>query len=321
MLLSDIAEKYITFNVYNTHTITTIRTCCDLFDRRSGITDIKKLEPEHIANFRRNTLEKANQFTYNGYLGHIKMVARWGAEQGFFKAEYILLLKKISEPEVIPKTIASDDLREVLHQLDTVPKMITVAWFWVIAIRFLSGTGVRRRQLVALKYGDIDWEAKLLTLRFESSKNKRSWKIPLLDWVLADLEILVVAIEKVLDRPIHNNDRLFNICYFNSRCEPDNEDSTKMKATYVSQIMKKITKESGVKIGAHKLRHTVATNLCNPLDPDDSPDIFFAQHVLGHKEISSTRIYVQTRVEHRHAYMGKLLRNTLGKNHGKFLTG
>lgn len=311
MLLSDIAEEYITFNVYNTDTITTVRTCCDLFDRRSGVTDIRKLKPKHIENFRRHTLAKANEFTYNGYLGHIKMVAKWGQNQGFFNAEYILLLQKMPQPEVIPKTIASDDLHTVLKQMDDQPDMVTVSWFWVIVIRFLSGTGVRRRQLVALKYGDINWETKLLTLRFDSSKTKRTWKVPLLDWVLDDLRILVAAIEKVLNRPIHKNDRLFNICYFNSRCEPAYDDDTKMKATYVSQIMKKITKESGIRISAHKFRHTVATNLCNPIDPDDSPDIFFAQHILGHRDINSTRIYVQTRVEHRHQYMGKLLRTPL----------
>lgn len=311
MLLSDIAEEYIIFNIYNTHTITTVRTCCDLFDRRSGITDIRELKPEHIENFRNNTLAKANEITYNGYLGHIKMVAGWGGKQGYFNSDYIMLLRKMSAPELIPKTIPADDLSSVLEQLRTKPNMVTVSWFWVLAIRFLVGTGVRRRQLVALKYGDIDWEARLLTLRFESSKTKRSWKIPLMDWLLDDLTILIAAIEKVLNRPIHKNDRLFNICYFNQRCDPDNDDATKMKATYVSQIMKKITKESGVKIGAHKLRHTLATNLCNPIDPEDSPDIFFAQHILGHRDINSTRIYVQTRIEHRHAYMEKLLRDTV----------
>ena len=57
--------------------------------------------------------------------------------------------------------------------------------------------------------------------------------------------------------------------------------------------VKRISKKTGIRIGAQRLRQTTATNLCNPRDPNCSPDIFLAQHVLGHSSIATTRGYVQ----------------------------
>ncbi len=187
--------------------------------------------------------------------------------------------------------------------------MIPASWFWVIGIRTFYSVGLRRRQLVELQYKDIDWRRKMLRLASRGSKNYREWEAPLTDLMFIDLAAMASAIEeKVPGRTIAGDDRLFNICYFNKRCTPDPENLTRMRSDYITKILWKISERSGYKIGAHQLRHTTATRLYNPDDPiKHPPDIFFAQHVLGHTRLSTTQLYVQTNVENRQGYMNQHL--------------
>ncbi len=307
MLLLDVAERYIPLNIYNAETARAIRTACGLFDVRSGLTDCRTITPAHIDRYKQATLKKANARSFNAYLGYLKLIARWGSAEEIVDADYILKLRKAPEPQLKPKAMKRDELQAVLASLQKAD-VVPASWFWIIVIRFFYSVGLRRRQLVEVNYEDVDWNEKTLTLSSRGSKTLRTWEVPLTDIALKDLEVLVAAIEAVHKRPIRSNERLFNICYFNKRCTPDPKDPTRMRPDYITKIMGKVSARTGITIGAHRLRHTTATALCNPKDPvKNKPDIFFAQHVLGHTDIRTTRIYVKTVVKDRHAYMSSML--------------
>lgn len=122
-----------------------------------------------------------------------------------------------------------------------------------------------------------------------------------------DLQFLSKAVSLSLKRQLVPEDTLFNICYFNPKCTPDPMDPSKMWARYITDIMKPITAKTGIRIGAHRLRHTTATHLCNPKDPNIPPDIFFAQTFLGHSDIRTTKGYVHANISHRSSHMEKYL--------------
>lgn len=306
MLLIDVAEKYIQFNIYNDETARNIRLACRLFDHRSGITDTQTITAEHIGAFKNETLRRAKPVSLNTYMRHIKLVARWGSKEKLIDAENILKLRKAPEPKLKPKAIKPDDLQTILSMLEK--SLVPCSWFWAIAIRFFYNVGLRRRQLIELNFEDIDWGRKMLTLSARGSKTLQDWEVPLTDEAQEDLEVLIIAIEAALGRRIQASDRLFNICYFNKRCTADPKDPTRMRPGYLTRIMGKISEATGIKIGAHRLRHTTATVLCNPKDPiETKPDLFFVQKVLGHTDIRTTRLYVETVMENRHDYMSSML--------------
>ena len=307
MLLFQVAEQYALYNIYNVETKATALRSCSLFDRRSGLDHVDNLAQEHVVRFRKETLAVAKAVTYNGYLRYIKMVARWGQERGLLNAESILLLRKAPQPKAPKKTIENDDYAKLIAHMHRHPDIVTCSWFWIHVIQFLHRVGVRRRQLVEIQIQDIDWQRGILRLRYQGSKNLREWDAPLIDPVLEDLRYLFKANATTLKRDLLPTDKVFNICYFNKDCSPDPLDQTRMRPEYVTQQLKKISHRTGIRIGAHRLRHTLATRLCNPEDPNMAADLVLAQEVLGHSDISTTRDYVQPCVENRREYMQRLL--------------
>lgn len=307
MVLSELSEEYILYNVYNTETARAIRTATQLFDRRSNLVDIQSLDLSHIRSFKEQTLKVANAFTFNGYLAYIKIVARFAQDQYKFNLSPILNINRAPTPTPRPKVIDNADYKHVINALSSNSDLVPCTWFWILVIRFLYGVGVRRRQLVEIRLKDIDFPRRMILLSHRGSKTGREWEVPLMDTIIRDLHFLIEAGSISLKRPLGMNESVFNICYFNPKCTPDAKDPTKMRARYVTDIMKNITAKTGIRIGAHRLRHTTATHLCNPEDPNTPPDIFFAQTFLGHSDIRTTKGYVHTDISHRREHMERYL--------------
>ena len=70
------------------------------------------------------------------------------------------------------------------------PDKYQPAWFWIIVLRFMYATGARRRQMVALRWRDIDWNHAALTFTVEGSKSRKEWQIPLTPTTMQDLSVL-----------------------------------------------------------------------------------------------------------------------------------
>ncbi len=132
---------------------------------------------------------------------------------------------------------------------------------------------------------------KTILLRYEGSKTLREWKIPLHDELALNLRVLIDRSELLTGRKLTGNDYLFQVCRLNKRYKDDGKG--RMQAESVTRFFKRLSRRTGLKIGAHRFRHTLATALCNP-DDGTTPDIFVAQAILGHTSLQTTRNYVTT---------------------------
>lgn len=65
-----------------------------------------------------------------------------------------------------------------------------------------------------------------------------------------------------------------------------------MKCEQVSGFYQRLYKEHGIRIGAHRIRHTMATNL------GTTANIRVLQEMLGHKNILTTQRYVHVDISH-----------------------
>ncbi|WP_049722461.1 tyrosine-type recombinase/integrase [Gilvimarinus polysaccharolyticus] len=296
MRMTEAAELYIALNVYQPDTADTLMRAAKLFELRADCAHIESIDLQSIMRFRNETLKVAKPVTYNGYLRYLKLLNKWLFEEGYSSRNWFSKIKAAPLPMAPPKIVSEDGLLKIIHYLKNDKDAPHPAWFWLIVIRFLYFTGVRRRQIVAIEFQDLDIKNHTLTCSYRGSKTYREWVIPLADELIPDLEYLMRRTSDVIGRELREGDKLFNVCWFYHRYKPDPNNPRAMRREQVTGFMRRLSNKVEVRVGAHRIRHTTATVLCNPKDETQEPDIFAVQRLLGHTQLSTTRNYVETKV-------------------------
>lgn len=307
MRMSDIARMYIGLNVYNEDTAKAITVAARLFDMRSGIDDIQDIDYEALATFKHEVLNvaRAKPITYNSYLRYLRLLGAWALEEGFWEKDWFARVKRAPEPSAPPKTIDTDVFAAAFTFLKTHPDVLPPAWFWLLVIRFFYYTGIRRRQIVSIELQDIDLENRILIASYRGSKTRKEWSIPLAEELVEDVKYLIRRNENALGRLMRPTDKLFNVCRFNSRYKPDPKNPGAMTGACITGFMKRLSAHISMRIGAHRIRHTTATTLCN-FEDEENPDIFAVQELLGHTVLKTTRGYVKTKISRVRMQVNKL---------------
>jgi hypothetical protein len=161
-------------------------------------------------------------------------------------------------------------------------------WFWRIVVLTLYYTGMRRRQLVSLRWRDIDFDKAEILLRYEGSKTRRQWEIPISEGLMPELLKLRERTCKhrgLVDSTKLVDDQVFNVTLFYKRYR-----GTRMTSDQLTGFFRRLGEISTVPVSAHRMRHTVATELTR----GDRPDVQAVAALLGHTDIRTTLRYVHT---------------------------
>jgi integrase len=305
MKLIDVAKEFSNLNIFNTYTQDKVLNVAKIFVERSDIEDFDKVSLKAIAQFKEQTLKLAKPVTYNAYLRYLRIIADYAHSQNIITRNYFRDVKLAPIGVVPHKTIDTKTLHLAVEHLKSHGSLYDPNWFWLSVIHCLHYTGMRRRQLINLQLSDIDFFEKTILLRYEGSKTLREWKIPLHDTLANFLIELIKKSENATGRTLKKNDYLFQICRFNIRYKADGLG--RMKGESITGFFKKLSRNTDSRIGAHRLRHTLATELCNPTDNDAPPDLFTVQHILGHTSLQTTRGYVKTSMTRMSAALNRVL--------------
>lgn len=291
----ELATEYCDLNVFNEESRSIIMWSAKLFDRRARCS-VENLSPAAIAQFKSETLRKAKAVTYNGYLRYLRLLGDFGVEHGYMQKNWFRHAKTAPSEQPLPKVMSDNTLWQLVDYVADRPNRCRPNWFWIAVIKTLYSTGIRRRQIVGIRRKDVDFDKSQLLLRLETSKTGREWSIPLHEMALDAIREVIDRTEVVLGRPLQPEEPVFNVCRFNHRYQPDEGNPDFMRARSVTDFFKGVKAKTGLKVGAHRFRHTVATKLCNPTEKEVEPDIFGVQSLLGHTSVQTTRCYVQTSV-------------------------
>jgi integrase len=295
MKFEELAREYVGLNVFNSETGALIQLIAKLFVARADISECGEITTEALIRFKTATLEAAKPVTYNGYLRYLRLLGDYGEANNYLTTNWFRKIKTARLGAKQPKLLKDDGLLAVLDHLESNDNAYQPVWFWRQAIMVLYYTGIRRRQLVSLVREDVDLAGGLLRLRYESSKTLREWKIPLHPDLVVTMRLFIERIERELGARLAPMDRLFSAKVLGPRYRPDTQCLDSMRPRTITDFFKRLTKNSGVDIGAHKFRHTFATKLCNP--ELGEPDIFAVQKLLGHRNLQTTRGYVHTQMD------------------------
>ena len=235
--------------------------------KENNITDINKIKTKDIENYLKH-LRNLNSKTISRKITSIN---------NFF----IFLLKEkridhnpcefIDRPKLnktLPDTLSEKEVESLLNiPLNTIYDYRNKAM-----LEILYGCGLRISELVNLTTRDVDFENAIIRCIGKGSKERIT---PINDYVIYYLK------EYLERRPLLIKKETTDYLFLNNH-------GKKMTRQGFFKNLQKILKEKGITkyVSPHTLRHSFATHLLN-----GGADLRSVQILLGHSDISTTKIY------------------------------
>jgi integrase/recombinase XerD len=272
---------------YSEHTVKSRRVFIDRFigwchDR--GVTEpVEVTRPilehyqRHLYHYRQKNGRPLTFRSQHAHLVPLRVWFKWLARQRH------ILHNPASELELpmmeyrLPKTILTvSEMEQVLSQPDINDPL---GLRDRALMEMLYSTGIRRRELAALKLYDIDTERGTVTIRQGKGRKDR---------VLPTGERAAAWMEKYIreSRPQIVAEPDDYTVFLSNAGEPFNLD-------YLTQLVRDHieTAQIGKHGACHTFRHTMATLML-----ENGADIRYIQQMLGHADLKSTQIYTHVSV-------------------------
>ncbi len=304
MKIDELLDNYLIEARLRPASIRSYRVVARVFAEDLKDPDLETLTVQDFLHWRNQILSRARATTWNNYHRHIRAIWRWALKMELLSQDPFLRVRSVPA-ERNKKILHEDSLTAVCKWIAKHPLDYYPAWFWIIVLRFMYVTGARRRQVVSLRWRDIDWDKKALTFSFEGSKTRREWNIPLTPEAVRDLCFLRDRTVKRMKIQEHSLNldllierQVFCLPLFNSRIRKSKE----MNVDHLSRLMRCLSGEVGFKISSHRIRHTTATRLASGANPD----LKSVQQYLGHSSVLQTLEYVHPDIEQMRLLHDKL---------------
>jgi integrase len=209
------------------------------------------------------------------------------AENPVYKIE---IPKKQAKPQ---KTLKTSELKTLFEYAKK------TRWYW--AMRFLLVTGLRRGELLALRWSDIDYDNKRVIVDESNStsgigdvKSAKEHYAP-----LSDLAVYYLGKQKEMlinePNPILHNERLkvLNLIF-------PSEDGTMMRPDSFNSAIDRINVKAGIHVTPHMFRHTFVFMSKGLLSRSE------LQEALGHDESTTTEDIYGTMLSDTHKVSNKI---------------
>lgn len=234
------------------------------FIKYAGIDTVKKISEEKLQDYLNHrinedqiTLSSANRITST-----IKAWINFAVRRNYLAQNPIKTLKKYRLPQNPPKYLTQKEVNKILSAAKG-----TRLYHPILTALY---TGMRKRELFALEWSDIDFHKDTITVINKdgfTTKSKKFRVIPL----HITLKVALLPLKQPQGR-----------CF---------------DATNYIHLFPRIVASGGLKnIGWHHFRHTFASHLYIK-----TRDIYLVSELLGHSSLSVTKIYthlVQSHAKH-----------------------
>ena len=186
-----------------------------------------------------------------------------------------VLLKSPKQPHPLPKVVDTDQLNQFLSQL---PKNSPQAIRNALVIELLYGTGIRVSELVHIDLDDIDFDQQTIRIIGKGDKER------LVLFGGPAKQCLTQYLNEV--RPLWDRGASTSLLINNHR--NPNIRGRGLTSRSVLRILVDLSRESGLVITPHTLRHNFATDMLNA-----GADLKVIQELLGHCSLRTTQIYAK----------------------------
>lgn len=273
---------------YSKYTIARYRQVVDFYHKFTNFNNVEQITEESIRNmfFYGRTERKWSTNTYSHYHKTLKVFLRFCIKNGCNITKNFI--DDIEKPRIEKKLPPKLNKQEAL-------KLLELSFNYPYKYRFLRYrnhaifamfiyAGLRKRELLNLKYADVDVEN--LSVFVRQGKGKKDRIVPM-SYTLA----------QILKDYLKERRRLNKTC-------PEFFASLNHNEGLTDEGLKKLiilmNENSGIEFTAHRLRHTFATLML-----EGGCDIYSLSRMMGHADIKTTTIYLYASAEHLRGEMTK----------------
>ncbi len=208
----------------------------------------------------------------------------WSKLDVFF--QWLLLNKHINTnpldgrkpPEPIyddKRALKKEDVCKILGAISMSTKNPLILRRDNLMVSLLLLCGIRKGELLGLQVRDVDMFNKILTIRAETSKSKKTRKLPINPILYFHLQ------EYLNERKKHSYKTEYLLV--SSKCDG------KLTSHGLKHWVERIKRLSGVKFHVHRFRHTFACNLAAK-----NVGVVSIQKLMGHSDIKMTMSYLRS---------------------------
>lgn len=244
------------------------------FCQQRNYTSIEQINNFIIMDFISDLNKHYSSITVRDKYVIVKAFFTFLTEIGYLDNNPVPSIEKPKHEKNIIYAFTKEEVKDIISMFDT-GEFIGLRNYTIM--NFLFSTGVRKSELLNILLTDIDWGSNLVKINGKGSKQRY---VPL----SAKLQRIVLKYIKARKNYIieHKHTNL-PILFINKDCRP-------LKASGVNTIFKNIRDNKphwSTRVSAHTFRHTFAKFFLL-----NGGDLFTLQKILGHGDISFTRLYV-----------------------------
>jgi integrase len=276
---SDLLSRYAQHKSLSSATIKTYQGVIRRFCLDTGIVNIQDVNFEALLQWRLDVLARSSDITWNNYLRHMRALWSFAHQIGVLQNEehYFKQLNWGKYHSRRAKTLTATQLAIIRDYLSLPDCGFEPCWFWLMVVKLLYGTGIRRRQLIELTWKDIDLDNGMLFLSSEGSKTDTDRNMPLTPGLIEQLKNYKRQAFMLVPASCKPDAQAFNVTHFNPKYA-----GSVMNETQVSGFFKRLSQRLGFKTSSHRFRHTMATEIAK------TGKIKPLQLILGHSDVRTT---------------------------------
>lgn len=285
MSIQILCQKFYEFSRYEKNfsprTIQRYRQIILFYCKHSQINEIEDVNLDNLRKLFYHGRANLNwtTSTYLSYYKTLRVFFRWCIKEGHMHISNPtegMELPKVEKS--LPKALTKQDAERILETIRNYPyesKFLRLRNYAIFAT--LIYTGIRKQELLNLKYADVDIEN--LTIFIRQGKGSKDRIVPM-NYTLAE----------ALKQYSEIRNKVYKTCpeYFASYTYNMGFTDSGFK-----RLINKVSILSGIKFTAHIIRHTFATLML-----EGGCDLFSLSKFLGHTDIKTTTIYLGASVQH-----------------------
>ena len=255
-----------------------------------GSTLLHELSSYEIRTAREKLRATKSDSTTNRYLASLSAALSFAVtELEWIDKNPALKVKKLNEPRGRTRFLSDSERERLLQASTSLPKYPEMQIIILIALT----TGMRRGEILNLRWTDCDFKLRRLIIR--DSKNNESRSVPLADITLNALR----KWGKV--RPLDANALVF----------PSHVSANPSHLFEIDHAWQLIRAKAGLKdFRFHDLRHTAASYLAM-----SGAGLREIGDILVHKSISMTKRYSHLTEDHKHRTVSKMVHAIFGEGY------